>query len=118
MICKIFNFAARTVISPDPNIETSEIGVPLVFARKLTFVEQVTAINYEKMRQRVINGPFKYPGATMILTHDKFNGSANPQITSLAVLDEGRGKLWPINYLMEEKENLFLDIYRMETLCS
>src|SRR2546423_4475213 len=31
------NYAARSVISPDPNIETNEIGVPLVFAKKLTY---------------------------------------------------------------------------------
>lgn len=35
MMGKRVNFAARSVISPDPNIETNEIGVPPVFAKKL-----------------------------------------------------------------------------------
>lgn len=33
MMGKRVNFAARSVISPDPNIETNEIGVPPVFAK-------------------------------------------------------------------------------------
>ena len=41
MMGKRVNFAARSVISPDPNIETNEIGVPPVFAKKLTYPEPV-----------------------------------------------------------------------------
>ncbi|KAM9887601.1 hypothetical protein OXX79_013510 [Metschnikowia pulcherrima] len=36
MMGKRVNYAARSVISPDPNLETNEIGVPPVFAVKLT----------------------------------------------------------------------------------
>jgi DNA-directed RNA polymerase I subunit RPA1 len=60
------NFAARSVISPDPNIETNEIGIPLVFAKKLTYPEPVTSHNYWEMKQAVINGPDKYPGAAAV----------------------------------------------------
>ncbi|KAL9617093.1 MAG: hypothetical protein Q9160_008083 [Pyrenula sp. 1 TL-2023] len=66
MMGKRVNYAARSVISPDPNIETNEIGVPLVFARKLTYPEPVTNHNFYEMKQAVINGPLKYPGATAI----------------------------------------------------
>ncbi|EST05564.1 RNA polymerase, alpha subunit [Kalmanozyma brasiliensis GHG001] len=70
MMGKRVNFAARSVISPDVNIETNEIGVPPVFARKLTYPEPVTVHNVQLMRQLVINGPSKYPGAVAIRSED------------------------------------------------
>ncbi|KAM4066969.1 RNA polymerase rpb1 [Hirsutella rhossiliensis] len=63
MMGKRVNFAARSVISPDPNIETNEIGVPPVFAKKLTYPEPVTSHNFKDMQQAVINGVDKWPGA-------------------------------------------------------
>ncbi|KAG0167267.1 hypothetical protein DFQ28_004559 [Apophysomyces sp. BC1034] len=71
MMGKRVNYAARSVISPDPNIETSEIGVPPVFATKLTYPEPVTPHNLKEMRQAVINGPFKWPGATHVQHEDQ-----------------------------------------------
>ena len=70
MMGKRVNFAARTVISPDPNIETSEIGIPMVFASKLTYPEPVTSYNLEEMRSAVINGTESYPGASHIQQED------------------------------------------------
>ncbi|KAI0959721.1 hypothetical protein AcW1_004466 [Taiwanofungus camphoratus] len=66
MMGKRVNYAARSVISPDVNIEPSEIGIPPVFARKLTFPEPVTPANFHELRQYVITGPRGYPGATMV----------------------------------------------------
>ncbi|KAK2739653.1 hypothetical protein FQN57_006485 [Myotisia sp. PD_48] len=66
MMGKRVNFAARSVISPDPNIETNEIGIPLVFAKKLTYPEPVTNHNYWELKQAVINGPDVYPGAAAV----------------------------------------------------
>ncbi|KAL4876263.1 beta and beta-prime subunits of DNA dependent RNA-polymerase [Aspergillus karnatakaensis] len=66
MMGKRVNFAARSVISPDPNIETNEIGVPMVFAMKLTYPEPVTNHNFFELKTAVINGPDKYPGAMAI----------------------------------------------------
>lgn len=63
---KRVNFAARSVISPDPNIETNEIGIPPVFAKKLTYPEPVTAWNIEELKQAVLNGPNKWPGASAV----------------------------------------------------
>ena len=66
MMGKRVNFAARSVISPDPNIETNEIGVPPVFAKKLTYPEPVTSHNFKELQQAVINGIDKWPGAAAI----------------------------------------------------
>jgi hypothetical protein len=41
MMGKRVNFAARSVISPDPYISAGEIGVPPYFAKRLSFPEQV-----------------------------------------------------------------------------
>lgn len=70
MMGKRVNYAARSVISPDPNIETNEIGLPPVFAVKLTYPEPVTAHNFHELRQAVINGPNTWPGATQIQNED------------------------------------------------
>ncbi|KAM0755051.1 DNA-directed RNA polymerase [Meredithblackwellia eburnea MCA 4105] len=70
MMGKRVNYAARSVISPDINLETNEIGVPPVFARKLTFPEPVTSHNINQMRQLVINGPDVHPGASFIQMED------------------------------------------------
>jgi DNA-directed RNA polymerase beta' subunit len=70
MMGKRVNFAARSVISPDPNIETNEIGVPPVFARRLTYPEPVTNFNYFELRQAVMNGEDIWPGAVAIESED------------------------------------------------
>jgi DNA-directed RNA polymerase I subunit RPA1 len=70
MMGKRVNFAARSVISPDPNLDVNEIGVPMVFARKLTYPEPVTAYNVAKLQAACINGPEKYPGASHVQLED------------------------------------------------
>jgi DNA-directed RNA polymerase I subunit RPA1 len=70
MMGKRVNYAARSVISPDPNLETNEIGVPPVFAKKLTYPEPVTPHNVSELRQAVINGPDTWPGAVQIQNED------------------------------------------------
>jgi len=66
MMGKRVNFAARSVISPDPNIETNEIGVPPVFAKKLTYPEPVTNHNFYELKEAVLNGIDKWPGAAAV----------------------------------------------------
>ncbi|CAH0473375.1 unnamed protein product [Peronospora belbahrii] len=66
MMGKRVNYAARSVISPDPYISTSQIGVPLRFAKMLTYPQPVTPWNVEEMRQLVINGPDVHPGANFV----------------------------------------------------
>ena len=50
MMGKRVNYAARSVISPDPNLNTNEVGVPLFMAKKLTFPESINEHNIEKLR--------------------------------------------------------------------
>ena len=66
MMGKRVNFAARSVIAPDPYIDTDEVGVPLQFAKELCYPEPVTVNNVKLLRQLVINGREKYPGACYI----------------------------------------------------
>ncbi|KAL0255697.1 hypothetical protein I308_100504 [Cryptococcus tetragattii IND107] len=70
MMGKRVNYAARSVISPDINIETNEIGIPPVFAKKLTYPEPVTQQNVAELRQLVINGPKIHPGAALVQNED------------------------------------------------
>jgi DNA-directed RNA polymerase I subunit RPA1 len=67
MMGKRVNYAARSVITPDPMLNTNQVGVPFVFASKLTFPEPVNNINIDRMRQLVINGPNKHPGANFVI---------------------------------------------------
>ena len=64
---KRVDFSSRTVISPDPNLKIDEIGVPIYVAKNLTYPEKVSNYNLERMRQCVINGPEKHPGANYIV---------------------------------------------------
>jgi len=70
MMGKRVNFAARSVISPDPYISTNEIGIPLVFATKLTYPTPVTPWNFQELKTAVINGPNVHPGATHVVEED------------------------------------------------
>ena len=65
---KRVDFAARSVISPDPCISTNEVGIPLYFAKRLTYPEAVTPHNVCCLRRAVINGPDKYPGYAHAVT--------------------------------------------------
>jgi len=64
LMAKRVNFCARTVISPDPNLRVDQVGVPLRFAQKLTYVTPVTSFNLHKLRTAVMRGPSEWPGAT------------------------------------------------------
>ncbi len=67
---KRVDFSARTVISPDPNLDISEVGVPVYIATKLSIPEKVTQWNLDEMRRLVKNGPDNYPGALYIVRPD------------------------------------------------
>ncbi|KAL1546842.1 DNA-directed RNA polymerase III subunit 1 [Salvia divinorum] len=67
---KRVEFTGRTVISPDPNLKITEVAIPILMARILTYPERVSHHNIEKLRQCVRNGPQKYPGAKFIRTPD------------------------------------------------
>lgn len=70
MMGKRVNYAGRSVISPDPFIATYEVGVPEVFAKKLTYPELVTPHNVHELRQLILNGPDVHPGANFVELED------------------------------------------------
>lgn len=65
MMGKRVNFAARSVISPDPSLNTDEVGIPLFMSKKLTFCENVNEYNLERLQTFITNGK-KYPGANFV----------------------------------------------------
>src|SRR5579875_304975 len=67
---KRVDFSSRTVISPDPSLDISEVGVPYDVAMKLTVPERVTPWNIERLKKLVVNGPTKFPGANYIVRPD------------------------------------------------
>jgi len=68
---KRVDFSARSVITPDPNIDLDELGVPQEIAENLTFPEIVTIYNRDRLMMHVRNGVSKYPGAkSVILKND------------------------------------------------
>ena len=64
---KRVDFSARSVITPDPNIELDELGVPFSIAINLTYPEIVNNYNKEKLVQMLSNGPDKYPGIKTVV---------------------------------------------------
>ncbi|MCP8315205.1 MAG: DNA-directed RNA polymerase subunit A' [archaeon] len=67
---KRVDFSSRTVISPDPSLDISEVGVPLEVAKKLTVAEKVSPWNIEFLKSLIINGPFQHLGANYIIRPD------------------------------------------------
>lgn len=64
---KRVEFTARTVISPDGQIDIDEIGIPLQVANQLNYPERVTPYNIERLRRAIINGNEVYPGAYILM---------------------------------------------------
>jgi DNA-directed RNA polymerase subunit A' len=67
---KRVDFSARTVVSPDPNLDINEVGVPQEIAMRLSMPEKVTVWNIEQMRELIINGPENFPGALYVVRPD------------------------------------------------
>ena len=78
MMGKRVNFAARSVISPDPYIRSDEIGIPYVFATKLSYPQPVTKWNVDQLTEMVLNGPNKHPGAISVQFEDGTNIRLKP----------------------------------------
>jgi DNA-directed RNA polymerase subunit A' len=66
---KRVNFSARTVISPNPDIEIDEVGVPEAIARELTVTVNVTERTIEVMREVVRRGK-RHPGVNYVRRSD------------------------------------------------
>jgi len=63
---KRVDFSARSVITPDANIDLDELGVPEEIAINLTFPEIVNVFNRDRLTAYVRNGPDKHPGAKSV----------------------------------------------------
>jgi DNA-directed RNA polymerase subunit A' len=68
---KRVDYSARTVISPDPNLDINEVGVPVHIAVRLTVPDTVSPRNIDEMKRLVLNGPYKHPGALYIVRPDQ-----------------------------------------------
>ncbi len=73
---KRVNFSARTVISPDPNLSVTEVGIPLAVANEMSIPVHVTPYNMEDLKQLVRNGPVRRNltdacGANYVIRPDK-----------------------------------------------
>ncbi len=67
---KRVNFSARSVITPDPELDPFTLGVPKPIAKELTVPERVTEWNIDRLREYVRNGPDKHPGANYVVKKD------------------------------------------------
>ncbi len=89
---KRVNFAARTVISPDPKIGLNEVGIPKEIAMELTIPESVTEWNIEWLKDFVKRGPKQYPGANYVVMEDgkrkKISDETQEQILGELVLGQ------------------------------
>ncbi|KAI4976128.1 hypothetical protein ZWY2020_049735 [Hordeum vulgare] len=61
---KLVDFSARTIVTPDPNINIDQLGVPWSIALNLTYPETVTPYNIERLKELVEYGPHPPPGKT------------------------------------------------------
>lgn len=60
------NQSARTVITPDTNIEPDELGVPVHIAMTLTYPAKVCLYNHHMLLRAVRRGPFRHGGANFV----------------------------------------------------
>ena len=67
---KRVDFSARSVITPDPNIELDQLGVPQKIANNLTYPEKVNNINFNKLNQLLEKGYNVWPGIKSIIKKD------------------------------------------------
>lgn len=52
---KRVNYSGRSVISPDPNLQIDEVGVPYAVSRMLTFPVVVNQNNIEEIKEWIRN---------------------------------------------------------------
>ena len=115
---KRVNYAARTVISPDPKIDMNEVGVPKPVAMELTVPERVTEWNLEWLKKFVRNGPKVYPGANYVI-----DGGKKKRITSETqevILEEFKPGQIVHRHLLDGDVSIFNrqpSLHRMSIMC-
>ena len=83
---KRVDFSARSVITPDPNLSISELGIPIKIAMNITSPVKVNERNRAFLLKMVQNGPDEFPGAKIL---ERKNGDN----ISLRYVDRGSIKL-------------------------
>ena len=65
---KRVDFSSRTVISPDPNLQIDQVGVPIHVAKILTYPEKVHKSNIGQAYD-MFSRIFKYESANFFIPH-------------------------------------------------
>ena len=86
---KRVDFSARSVITPDPNIDLDQLGVPIKIALNLTFPEVVNDFNIDDLKEYIKNGPDKWPGAKSIIKKDGNRYTINDNNKNDLILENG-----------------------------
>ncbi|MAG78063.1 DNA-directed RNA polymerase subunit A' [archaeon] len=116
---KRVNFAARTVISPDPKIEFNEVGVPVEIASELTIPERVTEWNIEWLKKFITNGPKTYPGANYVIVDEVKKKRISPE-TQEQILEELAPGQKVERHLIDGDVSIFNrqpSLHRMSIMC-
>ena len=64
---KRVNFSARSVVSPDSQMDIDQVGIPFQVATKLTIPERVTDWNVDRLRSCIRIGPDALSGAHSVI---------------------------------------------------
>ncbi|MBT3866102.1 DNA-directed RNA polymerase subunit A' [Candidatus Woesearchaeota archaeon] len=116
---KRVNFAARTVISPDPCINFNDVGIPKSVAMELTIPERVTEWNKEWLIQAIKNGPKKYPGANYVIWPDGKKKKITEETMEQIMEELGHG-FQVERHLVDGDQSLFNrqpSLHRMSLMC-
>ncbi|KAI1705504.1 RNA polymerase rpb1, domain 2 domain-containing protein [Ditylenchus destructor] len=62
----------------DPYLDVDEIGIPELFARKLTFPEPTNFYNTPNLRELIRRGPLQHPGANFVQAHGHYSKQVLP----------------------------------------
>lgn len=73
LMAKRVDFSARSVITADPNLSISELGIPMKIAKNITKPVVVNRMNKAFLTKLVQNGPDIHPGAKIL---EKKNGES------------------------------------------
>jgi DNA-directed RNA polymerase II subunit RPB1 len=86
---KRVDFSARSVITPDPNIDLDELGVPYKIAKNLTYPEKVNNININALNKLLQNGYNKWPCIKNIIKKDNTKTTINNNNYKDIILENG-----------------------------
>ena len=86
---KRVDFSARSVITPDPNIELDELGVPIKIAKNLTYPEIVNNINKSSLNKLLDKGVDTWPCIKSIIKKDGIKMTINGNNYRDIIIDNG-----------------------------